>query len=158
MKQLIVYYSLEGNTDYIARTLAKNSHADVLCLKPVKPFPTKSPMKYIKGGMSAVFGRHPKLEPYTFDKDAYDCIILGCPVWAGRMASPMASFLKNEHLNGLKVKLFLCHADEKDEKAMERFEKALEGNTVVKKLTFVEPLSRQGELSTKSIREFLRAE
>ena len=40
MKAIIVYYSLEGNTDYTANILAKELGADLLRLEPVTPYPT----------------------------------------------------------------------------------------------------------------------
>jgi len=36
MKTLVVYYSLEGNTKFIAETISKTVGADLLELKPIK--------------------------------------------------------------------------------------------------------------------------
>ena len=40
MKILIVYYSLEGNTKYVAEKIAEQTGADLLCLEPEKAYPT----------------------------------------------------------------------------------------------------------------------
>ena len=54
--------------------------------------------------------RKPPLQPCSFDADEYERVILGTPVWAGRMAPPMRSFLdKNrEILRGKKLAVFAC--------------------------------------------------
>jgi len=40
MKTIIVYYSLEGNTDYAANKIASELGADILRIDPVKNYPS----------------------------------------------------------------------------------------------------------------------
>ena len=54
MKRLIVYFSLEGNTEYIANKLADMTGADKLNLVPVKAFADKGFAKFFWGGKAAV--------------------------------------------------------------------------------------------------------
>ena len=72
MRSLIVYYSLEGNTDYAAKLIAEELGADLLCLVPVKAYPTGKVSKFIWGGKAAVMSDTPKLQPYKYDDAAYD--------------------------------------------------------------------------------------
>ena len=67
MKTLIVYYSLEGNTQYAAERIAAAIGAETLRLTPEKAYPDSGFKKYFWGGKSAVMAETPKLQPYEFD-------------------------------------------------------------------------------------------
>ena len=61
MKTIIVYYSLEGNTEYVAQTIANQLDADLLRIEPAKSYPTGGFRKFFWGGKSAVMGETPEL-------------------------------------------------------------------------------------------------
>ena len=67
MKRIVVYFSLEGNTEYIADELAKALPADKLKLVPKKAYSTSGFSKFFWGGKSAVMAEKPELEPYDVD-------------------------------------------------------------------------------------------
>ena len=97
MKTIIVYYSLDGNTKRAAKELAEKIGADTCEILPVKPLPSKGKPSFgtiMKGGGQVTFGLCPKLREFPLDLALYDSIILGTPVWAGRCAAPVTSFLK----------------------------------------------------------------
>ena len=52
MKILVVYYSLEGNTDYIAQMIARKCGAVLERLRPENE-PPKNALRYIIGGREA---------------------------------------------------------------------------------------------------------
>ena len=52
MKTLIVYYSLEGNTEYAAKKIADTCGFDTLRLEPVKKYPDSGFRKFFWGGKS----------------------------------------------------------------------------------------------------------
>ena len=68
MKSIIVYYSLEGNTEYTAKEIAAKLGADLLRLEPVKAYPTGKVSKFVWGGKSAMMAETPQLKPYQFDR------------------------------------------------------------------------------------------
>ncbi|HKM35927.1 MAG TPA: flavodoxin [Lachnospiraceae bacterium] len=94
MKTLVVYYSLEGNTKEAAETIAKELSADLLRLVPVKDTTKERNFKFMIGGMKATFGMGTKLEAYDFNRNEYDQIILGTPVWASKPSLAVNQFLK----------------------------------------------------------------
>lgn len=53
MKNLVVYYSLEGNTKLIAKFIAKEIGSDIIELKPKKEFPSSGFRKYVWAGTYA---------------------------------------------------------------------------------------------------------
>lgn len=108
MSTLIVYFSLEGNTAYIADELARRLEADTLRLVPREAYHTGGFKKYFWGGKSAVMSEAPELEPYDVDPAGYDLIILGTPVWAGRCTPPLRTFLTRHRLTGKRVAAFAC--------------------------------------------------
>ena len=97
MKTIIVFYSLDGNTRKAAEALAAHIGADLCEIQPVKPLVSKGKPSFgtlITGGGQVTFGICPKLREFAADLAAYDRIILGTPVWAGKCAAPTYSFLK----------------------------------------------------------------
>ena len=103
MKRLIVFYSLEGNTEYIADKIAEKLDADKLKLVPKTQYATKGFKKFFWGGKAAVMAEKPELEPYDADLSAYDEIIIGFPVWAGNITPPVRTFV-SENVESLKNK------------------------------------------------------
>ena len=71
MKTLIVYYSLEGNTEYAASRIAAAAGADLLRIEPAKQYPDKGFKKFFWGGKSAVMAETPDLKPYAFEPEDY---------------------------------------------------------------------------------------
>lgn len=60
MKTLIVYYSLEGNTEYAAGRIAAALQAETLCLRLKKAYADKGFAKFFWGGKSAVMAEKPE--------------------------------------------------------------------------------------------------
>ena len=77
MKTIVVYYSLEGNTDLAAKKIAEKTGADLLRLEPEKAYPDSGFRKFFWGGKSAVMAETPALRSYAFDAAAYDRIVFG---------------------------------------------------------------------------------
>ena len=105
MKTLIVYYSLEGNTQWAAESIAAKLGADTLRLIPKAAYPDKGFKKFLFGGKSAVMKETPELEPYEVDLAQYERVILATPVWAGTMAPPLRTFIQKEDLCGKRFAL-----------------------------------------------------
>ncbi|MBY9021719.1 MAG: flavodoxin family protein [Candidatus Lokiarchaeota archaeon] len=79
-KILIVYYSLTGNTRFIAECIQEILKADLQEIKPKKDIKPKGAMKYFWGGYKATMKKKPSLEPIEKDPNNYDVIIIGTPV------------------------------------------------------------------------------
>ena len=105
MKTLIVYYSLEGNTQWAAEKIAARIGADTLRLVPKAAYPDKGFKKFLFGGKSAVMKESPELEPYEVDITQYTQVVLATPVWAGTMAPPLRTFVQREDLSGKRLAL-----------------------------------------------------
>ena len=49
-KVAIVYYSMSGNTDYVAKHISKNIEADLIRIVPKKEYPNSGLKKFFWGG------------------------------------------------------------------------------------------------------------
>ena len=159
MKKLIVYYSLEGNTEYIAGKLAGKFSADVLKLVPVTAYPDKGFAKFFWGGKSAVMAEKPKLEPYYVDWSLYDEVIIGFPVWASSFAPPIRTFVSTnlDMLKTKKISAFACQTANGAQKAFEKLKDLIGIDSFAKTATFYDPKDKPSEENEKALEEFCRA-
>ncbi len=139
MKTLIVYYSFEGNTEFIAKAMAEAIGADLLKLQPKKEIPTKGFMKYFWGGRQAMMKMKPELLPLEKNPADYDFIILGTPVWAFTYSPPLATYFSQRPFKNKRIALFCCHGGGKAG-TLRNMKEALKGNTFVGEIDFIEPL------------------
>ena len=143
MNTAVVYYSLEGNTQYAAEKIAGELGADLLRLLPVKEYPTGKLSKYFRAGKSATFGEAPKLEAYRFEPDKYNLVILGTPVWAGTLAPPLRTFLRENKLTGRNIALFACCSGGSTEKCFAQLENSIGASARLSTLRLVDPLDNK---------------
>ena len=153
MRSIIVYYSLEGNTEYVANIIKEGTDADILRLEVKKEYPKGGLKKFLWGGKSAVMAETPDLQPYDFNADDYDTVIFGFPVWAGTITPPIRSFVKENDLSGKHISAFACQAGSGGEKAFARLEELL-NTRLENKLILNDPKSRPSTENEKAIKEF----
>ena len=92
-KTLVVYYSRTGHTRSVAMELAARCDADVEEIRDVATR-RKGVFGYFRCAREALRKQLPAIEPATLDAASYDLVILGTPVWASHMASPMRSYVQ----------------------------------------------------------------
>lgn len=156
MKNLIVYYSMNGNTDYVAQKMSSIINADLLRIYPKEAFPDKGFKKFFWGGKSAVMGETPELEEYIFNSDIYDHIIIGTPIWAGTMAPPIRTFIvdnKNK-LVTKKISVYCTHSGGGGVKAIRKIKELLGEIPLENTLEVVEPKDKPSDESELKITEF----
>ena len=144
---LIVYYSLEGNIDFLMRALAKEIDADTCRLETVKEYPKKGLMKFLHGGRDASFGFKPELKTALPDMAQYSRIIIGTPVWASKPAAPIMSFLDKADFTGKSVTIVASSAGGSAAKCISIIsnEVTAKGGTVSGSHAFVNPLRKPQE-------------
>ena len=154
MSTLIVYFSLEGNTQYAAEKIAEETGAGLLRLDPEKQYPDSGFKKFFWGGKSAVMAEKPKLQPYAFDGGAYETIVFGFPVWAGNFAPPLRTFIKENDLTGKKIAAFACESGSGAEKAFGKLTAALGIEKLEAELILIDPKARPAADNDNKISEF----
>lgn len=155
MKTAIVYYSLNGNTEYVASEIAAKLGADVIRLVPKKAFPDSGFKKFLWGGKSAVMKEKPELEPYEFDAEKYDRVIFGTPVWASRFTPPIRTFVADnaDALKGKRFAAFVCFSGGGADKALARLKELL-GADLDAELILVDPKDKPSADNAAKIAEF----
>lgn len=89
-KTLIVYYSLGGSTRAVAESLASMLGADLDRIEDAVP--RLGAFGYARSVFEALAKGVPTVR-FARDPREYRLVILGTPVWAGTMASPLRSYL-----------------------------------------------------------------
>jgi len=107
MKNLVVYYSLSGNTEVVANELSDKISGDLIKIGLVKE------PGFAWAAFSAMIGVKCKLKPFNFNINEYDNIFIGGQVWAGRSSTPINTLLHNTSFNKKNVFVFLTQADNK---------------------------------------------
>ena len=154
MKTLIVYYSLEGNTEYVAEKIAAICGFELLRLQPVKQYPTKGFKKFFWGGKSSVMAETPELEPYAFDAVKYDRIVFGFPVWAGNVTPPIRTFLKDNDLHDKAIAAFACQSGSGAEKAFHKLKAELGIDAFESELILIDPKTRPDTKNERKLQAF----
>lgn len=154
MKTLIAYYSLEGNTDWAARRIAEALGAVALRLEPVKAYPDRGFQKFFWCGKSAVMAEKPALQPYDARLDDYDRVILGFPVWAGNVAPPIRSFVRENDLSGKRVAAFACQSGAGAEKAFGKLRACPGIGELEAELILIDPKDKPSEENEARLRAF----
>lgn len=150
MKRIVVYYSLDGNTRFIAGEIAVHFNADLLELKPLREIGRAEPVKHIWGGKQVIMKETPGLQEYSFNAEDYDCIFLGTPVWSFTFSPPVRSFLKENPLRGKDMVLFCTHRGLPG-RTFKNLRKALEGNRIIGQIDFSNVLARKEQARDKLV-------
>jgi flavodoxin len=153
MKALVVFYSYDGNTRFIAEAIAKAARADRLELTPRNEMKSWGALKYLRGGLAVLARKRPELLPLDRDPMGYDVVFVGSPVWAGTFAPAMRAFLATSPLSGRKIALFCCCGGGKG-RIFKSMREALIGNDVLAEKDFVDPLKHTPDLSAAVAEEW----
>lgn len=143
-KKLVIYYSLSGNTEYVADLIAKYAVADTLKIELLKELPEKGIGRILELIRFLFFRKMPEIKDITVDIDDYDVIYIGTPVWAGNMAAPMKTFFSKYKFLGKKVIVF-CTAGKTIGKTLENMKKELDDNEIIGGTMFLDVQNKKEE-------------
>ena len=101
---LILYYSLTGNTKACCEVLQKELAADLIEIKDLKNRSGK--WGFFKTAIGSLFGSHTKIEPENPDMSSYPYIILGSPIWTGKLSMAIRTVIDKNSFEGKKVIIF----------------------------------------------------
>jgi flavodoxin len=104
-RYLVAYYSWTGNTAKVAHLIAETLSADIERINEIEP--RGGFLAFSAAVVASLFKRSPPILQPTKNVADYDVVILGCPVWASNMATPMRSFIMRESPK-IKQVAFFC--------------------------------------------------
>ena len=152
LKSLIVYYSRTGNTRFVAETIAAEIGADVEEVVDLKK--RSGPLGFLIGGKDARQGKETKISPTTKIPNDYELVIFGTPVWAGKPAPAINTYLKKNNLSGTKVAAYFTKGQKKSQ-AIKEAKMLVPNSTWVGELLVINPLKNK-EKTEKQIIEWCK--
>jgi len=91
LKGLVVVYSRTGRTLAVGEKIAARLGADIERI--AEPRERRGIFGFVRSGYEALREKKPPIVEPKRDPSRYDIVIVGTPIWAGRMASPMRTYL-----------------------------------------------------------------
>jgi flavodoxin len=105
MKTLILFYSRTGTTKKVAEKLAVIFSADI---EEIFDTVNRSGAKgYLLSGRDATLKKMTKIKPLVHNLSDYDLVIIGTPIWAWTMSTPIRTLL-TEQKDKIKQAAFFC--------------------------------------------------
>jgi flavodoxin len=105
MRTLVVYYSLTGHTRHVAERIADRCNADTEEIKDLNS--RTGAWAMLSSGREALLRRPASIQPTRIDPGRYDLVVLGTPIWAWTMSSPMRAYII-QHAARLNRVAFFC--------------------------------------------------
>lgn len=109
MNPLVVYFSASGVTRQIAEKLAEVSNADLLEIKPEKPYTTselnwKNPLA--RCNKEKLGKKDVPVAGHIENFENYDIVFIGFPIWYGSAPNVVNTFAKEYDWAGKKIGIF----------------------------------------------------
>lgn len=114
MKTLVVYYSRTGLTKNVALALANKIGADLEEI--VDTIKRPGVLGYVLSGREAITKKLALIETVKYNPADYDLVIIGTPLWAGTMSSPIRTYLTDHKGQLKKIALFTTQKADGQEK------------------------------------------
>ena len=116
-KTLVVYFSATGQTEELAKTIARATSGNLCAIHPAQPY-TKEDLNWQDPeSRSTLEMKNPEPRPalskptpcLDYIRD-YDIIFIGCPVWWGTAPRVVLTFLESADFSGKKMISFATSA------------------------------------------------
>lgn len=154
---VVVYYSLEGNTRYVAEKIAGLLEVDLVELKPKKDYPRKGFMKYFHGGKDVTTNAKPKLLPYHVNWNECEKVVIATPIWARSYAAPINTFLQDnqEELRKKEISVYVGYRGNTGN-TIETIKENLQIDKLKSVLKLVDPLAKPSKEKEEEIMRFVQ--
>jgi hypothetical protein len=93
MKMIVISYSLTGNNEALANSIAEEFAVEHIKITEPKPHTMGSIV------LDLIFNRTPQVRPIPYRLENYDLILFFGPVWMGHMATPLRTYLNHLKTN-----------------------------------------------------------
>lgn len=101
---LVVYYSLTGNTRQVAEIIAAAYDADLELIE--ETYNRDTGPGRIRSAIEGFWGLSSSITPPKHDLSEYDLVVVGTPVWAARLSSPVRAYLSQQRASLERVAFF----------------------------------------------------
>ncbi len=115
-KTLVTYFSWTGHTRQVAEAIAAELGADVEEICEARP--RSGWIAYFRSAWEVLQNKSVPIKVIEKRPTAYDLVVIGTPVWAGRMSSPVRSYVTQERHNFARIALFCTEGSANGDKAL----------------------------------------
>ena len=105
MTSLIIFYSRTGTTKKVAELISEHLSCDIEEIFDEKDRSGK--IGYMKAGKDAMRKKLTTLKNYNKDPSSYDLMLIGTPIWAWNMSTPIRTYI-TENKDKFKNVAFFC--------------------------------------------------
>jgi len=146
MKILVAYFSRTGNTKFVAEKIAEQMKAELSEITDRKK--RKGILTYLMGGFASFRKRLTEIE-VTKPIEDYDLIIVGSPVWAGKITPAIRTFLVRNDFSNKQVAYFITLDGDKPEKTLKNMKETITPKTCVGELAIMKAKEKPEETEEK---------
>lgn len=104
MKKICIYYSLNNHVRDIVTGL---EDVDLVEIKTVKKLPTNKAWQMVYLGFLVTIKKELEIQAVGINFDEYEEVIIASPIWAGKIAIPLISFLTKYKMEDKKITLLI---------------------------------------------------
>lgn len=151
MNGLIIFFSRTGRTQKVADAIQRLTGFHLEQIK--EKVGRGGPIGWLKSGMESTRQMIPKIMPLAHDPSQYNIVILGTPIWASNMSSPMRAFLTEYENKITKIAIFCTGDGDKPEKVFNSISEFL-GKEPLSTLGLIGP-DRDEMVASLKIQEFV---
>ena len=161
MKILVVYYSRTGNTRLVAQEIISMLNADVEELRDEEN--RRGLLGYMKSGREGFLKTQARLKPVKNNPKDYDRIVVGTPIWAWDLSSPVRAYLSQNQISGKNVALFCTAGGASPGNAFKSMRRYLKDCEIIGELTIsnqymgLTPNPRLGQDYKQRVRSWVKS-
>ena len=159
-KVLVLCYSRSGNTESMAKEIAKYYNAELKFIET--EVYTLNFKGWRRAAVDANAHTESPIKPEIIDMENYDLIFLGSPIWLFRPAPPLWTFVRNNDFTEKKVVLFNTFNSRFKQKNIDEFNTLISskggtpvGHIYVKRGRAIPLLQEDGNYVAKETRKLL---
>ena len=130
MDKLFIYYSFTGNGDAIATYLSEKGY-ELRKVEEKKKMPKTLFFSILQGGFRAGINAKGKLINYDNDVSKYEEIVIGSPIWNGKLVPAINSVLEQTSLSDKKVSFVLYSGSGNGKKAEKKINKLFSNSKII---------------------------
>lgn len=116
MTTLIICYSLTGHSRTLAQEIAAHGEPAFGEIRDVRE--RKGLLGYMRSGFESLTGRKPEIYEPANTIGEYDLVVLAAPLWAGRIAAPMRTYLSRHGRELGRYAIVISHGGSAVDKAV----------------------------------------
>ncbi len=150
MKILVLYTSIDGNTEAVGERIAQKVGADVSKIVRSSKVHGYGLLDKIRCWIEVKFKKKPGIFPFKWDPRDYDLIFVGTPVWFDSYNPVYNTLFEVIKIYDRKVALFST-GETDSQKCLDKLSKTLEESVILGRYHCIEPIWEDEDLETERI-------